>query len=163
MPKVFTSKSQKLGKLAEDAVASYLVNKGFTIIEQNYTRKWGEIDILALREPFNNVPRETHQTREKITHFIEVKAVSRDTSSDVHSNNTDRYIRPEENMHFQKVKRLKTTIEAYLMSVRTDKRHQTECKRHHEEIFPWQFDLIIVYVDNDNKKMIIKPYWNIII
>ncbi len=162
MPKIFTSPSQKLGKLAEDAVAQYLKQKGFTILEQNYTRKWGEIDILANGNFIDNVSRETMENGKKVLHFVEVKAVSRGTFSKDASENTAN-VRPEENMHYKKIKRLKTTIESYLMSVRADKRHDVRSKRHDEDSTLWQFDLVIVYVDRETKKMIIEPFWNIIL
>ncbi|MBP6911859.1 MAG: YraN family protein [Candidatus Pacebacteria bacterium] len=162
MPKIFTSPSQKLGKLAEDAVAQYLIQKGFTILEQNYTRKWGEIDILAKGNFIDTVSRETKKSGREVLHFVEVKAVSRGTFSKGIKENTGEF-RPEDNMHFNKVKRLKTTIESYLMSVRADKRHDMVSKRHDEDSIPWQFDLVIVYVDRETKKMIIEPFWNIIL
>ena len=37
-----------LGKLGERIAASYLSKKGFKIIEMNFYKRWGEIDIVAL-------------------------------------------------------------------------------------------------------------------
>lgn len=37
-----------LGKLAEDFAVSYLTDKKYVIIEQNFRCKYGEIDIIAL-------------------------------------------------------------------------------------------------------------------
>lgn len=36
-----------LGKIGEDAVASYLKSKGYIIIKRNWKEKYGEIDIIA--------------------------------------------------------------------------------------------------------------------
>ena len=150
MPKVFTSKTQKIGKLAEDAVAAYLVKKGFKVVEQNYTCKWGEIDIIA-------------EDVARVTHFVEVKAVSRATL-DEKVTAVEGLYRPEDNMHPNKVKRLKTTVQTYLMSVKNEgKRQEGESKGHDEKDFLWQFDLIVVYIDRSSKKMLIKPLWNIIL
>lgn len=71
----------------------FLIDKGFTIIERNYTKKIGEIDIIA--------------TKGGIIHFIEVKTiVSRVTN--------DRY-NPFENITPFKLRKLARTIEWYLV------------------------------------------------
>lgn len=56
---MYSQKRQK-GNIAEELVVSHLKNKGFSIIDQNYLRKWGEIDIVA-------------EKNGKI-HFIEIKS-----------------------------------------------------------------------------------------
>ncbi len=38
---------QQTGKTGEDHAASFLQEKGFTILERNYRQKCGEIDIVA--------------------------------------------------------------------------------------------------------------------
>lgn len=166
MPKVFTSKTQKLGKLAEDAVAQYLASKGFTIVEQNYTRKSGEIDIIALEnKPVKQGGNVSHETNQ-ILHFVEVKSVSRVTFEGGVEPKLGEF-RPEDNMHPKKVKRLKTTMETYLMSFRNDeknhKRHLSVHKGHVENGVHFQFDLVVVYVNTVSREMIIKPLWNIIL
>ena len=61
-----TSKQRKeKGKEAELLVADYLVNLGYTIIQQNYTIRGGEIDIIA--------------EKDNIRTFVEVKAVDHTT------------------------------------------------------------------------------------
>lgn len=96
MPKIFTSKTQKRGEIGEEIAVLYLKNKGFKILDRNYTRKWGEIDIVALKN--------------QEIHFIEVKAVV------IKDNRTgsDR-IQPEENMHPAKLLKLQRTVETYLI------------------------------------------------
>jgi len=47
MPKVFTSESQKTGEIGENIAVKFLVKHGFSILGRNYTKKWGEIDIIA--------------------------------------------------------------------------------------------------------------------
>jgi len=54
--------TKKIGDLGEEISVKYLKNKGFSILETNYLRKWGEIDIVA--------------EKDEVVHFIEVKTVS---------------------------------------------------------------------------------------
>src|SRR3989344_5000928 len=56
---MYSQKRQK-GNTAEDIVVLYLKNIGFQILDQNYLKKWGEIDIVA--------------EKSKKIHFIEVKS-----------------------------------------------------------------------------------------
>lgn len=94
MPKVFTSEKQKIGKLGEDIACKFLVKRGFKIICQNYTKKWGELDIIA--------------EKNKILHFFEVKSVAGE--EDNH--------RPEENIHPWKVKRILRAVQTFLLDHR---------------------------------------------
>ena len=55
MPKVFTSKSQRIGEIGESVACIYLTNHGYRVIGRNYTRKWGEIDIIAEKDEKENV------------------------------------------------------------------------------------------------------------
>ncbi len=99
MPKVFTSETQKIGQLGEDICCRYLQGKGFEIIERNYTRKWGEIDIIARKQG--------------VTHFVEVKSQS---VRDILVVSRDGY-RAEDQMHPQKIVRLSRTINTYLLEM----------------------------------------------
>ncbi len=65
--KHFTSKTQKVGELGEKICAAYLVEKGFTIRERNFTKRSGEIDIVA--------------EKDNAIHFIEVKSINADNVS----------------------------------------------------------------------------------
>ncbi|MBI4836945.1 MAG: YraN family protein [Candidatus Portnoybacteria bacterium] len=38
---------RKIGDLGEDAAANYLKGRGYQILDRNYNRKWGEIDIVT--------------------------------------------------------------------------------------------------------------------
>ncbi len=99
MPKVFTSKTQTLGKLGENIACRYLKGRGFEIIEENHTRKWGEIDIVA--------------SKDRKLYFIEVKSksvanLSKKSKEDIDS------LMPEENVHPFKIDRFMRTIHTYL-------------------------------------------------
>ena len=132
MPKVFTSKTQKTGEMGENVATRYWERKGFLIKERNYTKKWGEIDIVAKKG--------------SRLHFVEVKSQSLDLTK----NHTwiDSY-KPEDNMHFAKIERLKRTLQSYLIerNIKGD----------------WQFDLVVVYLDEANKKAKVKYIDNLIL
>ena len=134
--KLFTSKTQKLGELGEDIACKFLKKQGYSIVERNYTKKWGEIDIVAKRGG-------------KL-HFIEVKSVSclvrRSNAEAMGTSVThetsgigDQY-RPEDNMHGLKAKRFARTIESYLL------------ERNLSEEVVWQFDLATVYLNSETKE-----------
>ena len=55
--------TQKVGALGEELVVQFLVKRGYKILDRNYRRPWGELDVVAERKG-------------KI-HFVEVKALSR--------------------------------------------------------------------------------------
>ncbi len=159
MPKVFTSKKQKIGEIGENIASRFLVKHGYSIIDRNYTKKWGEIDIIA--------------EKESKLYFIEVKSVSRlpteavakagiTPSSDVNretlnngvsretSKNIDNH-RAEDNMHPWKLKRLSRTIQTYLVSNRVPEDRE------------WQVDLLVVYLDLKNKKAKVKVVPDIVL
>jgi|SRR3989338_4883860 len=130
--KNFTSPTQKIGELGEDIACRWLGKKGFTIIDRNYTKKWGEIDIVA--------------ERRGVTHFVEVKSSKRTLSknekiSDLNGNPNN--YNPAENMHEWKIKRLARAIQTYLMTSKGQKINQS--------VGGWQVDLLIVYLDLDKK------------
>ncbi len=88
---------QILGEIGEDFACNFLKDMGFKVVERNYFRKWGEIDIVVKK-------------KDQI-HFVEVKTVS--TEKDI-LDKIDKY-RPEDNMHPWKLKRLGRIIETYLL------------------------------------------------
>ena len=92
--------SVSTGKLGESIASRYLAGKGYTIIESNYRKHHGEIDIIA-KDSSTIV-------------FVEVKTVTREMNSvlsvDVH--------RPEENVHKSKISIISKTAELYMLSNR---------------------------------------------
>ncbi len=136
MPKVFTSETQKIGEIGENIVVKFLMKHGFSIKDRNYTKKWGELDIVA--EKANKI------------HFIEVKSVSRDNIKSVSYETLDSY-KPEDNMHPWKLKRMSRTIQTYLLSKNIDEEKE------------WQADLFVVFLDIKNKKAKIKKVEDIIL
>lgn len=135
--KKFTTKKQKIGLIGEKTAEMFLVKLGFSVIETNFSCRFGEIDLIT--------------TRENRLHFIEVKTitVSHETESITKSNNVRTVSRetflseyrklsnPFQNVSFFKIKRLLKTAEIYL-SLRNVPRETL-----------WQVDGVGVYLNND--------------
>lgn len=41
---------QQVGQLGEDLVCKQLINEGFTLVERNFRKRFGEIDIIARKK-----------------------------------------------------------------------------------------------------------------
>ena len=80
----------KIGQMGEDIAVKHFVKHGYRILDRNYRKKFGEIDIIAFKSG--------------VVHFIEVKSVSHETQG----------LRPEENIHSNKMRRLENTINSYI-------------------------------------------------
>jgi putative endonuclease len=89
--------NREKGNIGEEKACDFITNLGYRIIERNHLRKWGEIDIIAVKDGELN--------------FFEVKSSS---------NKTDNGYRPEENVHNLKVKRLRRVIGTYLNENKID-------------------------------------------
>jgi len=151
------TEKQRVGRLGEDIAKKYLENKGFSIIGQNYLKKYGEIDIIAKNG--------------RVLHFIEVKTVSELPNSHLGCNEnigvssenvplrprrefanseTDNY-RAEDNIHKYKLKRLARVIQVYLL----EKYPKGEPE--------WVFDAIVVRLDVRNRQAQIRFLDNIVL
>jgi putative endonuclease len=129
LPKTKTDK-QITGQKGEDEAAKYLKNKGFSVLDRNYRKPWGELDIIAKKGEW--------------LYFIEVKTVTRATpeaspqaprglaSGDYPSD----FYEPEDNIHPWKIKRLSRAINTYLLEKKID------------DEADWQIDSIAVYLNN---------------
>ena len=136
------SKKRFVGDVGEEVAVRYLKSKGFSIIERNYLKKWGEIDIIVKKSD--------------VLHFVEVKTirtgVSRETAplgSEASKWVKDEY-RPEENVDERKLKRIQRAVETYLL----DRKVSRET--------PWQIDVIAVRLDLENKEAKVGILENII-
>lgn len=94
----FSSPTQKTGELGEDLSVRLLLSKGHVLVERNYTKKWGEIDIVTKKKG--------------VIHFIEVKSISANVEK--HVSHGTLGIRPEDHMDRNKQERLKRVIETYI-------------------------------------------------
>jgi putative endonuclease len=120
---------QHIGEIGEDIAVKHLVKHFFEILDRNYRKKWGEIDIVAQKND--------------ILHFIEVKTVSHETTSEE--------ARPEENVHLWKRQRLARAIKTYLLENKVP-----------DEI-EWQVDVMAIFLDFKIRKAKIRLTENIIL
>jgi putative endonuclease len=113
---------QIIGALGEDIAVKHLNNKGYSIIERNYWKKWGEIDVIA--------------EKSGILHFVEVKSVSHVTPAGAVTHVTPGFD-PQDHMNADKKHRLGKVIQTYITAknVKGD----------------WQVDLLLVYLDKTTK------------
>ena len=82
-------KRKIFGNLGEEIACKYLLNKKYQIIQRNYQKKWGEIDIIA-KDPNG------------ILIFVEVKTSKQNSE-----------ITPEMEITQKKLKRLKRACSLY--------------------------------------------------
>lgn len=120
----------EIGPLGEDIAEKYLWKEGFSIVDRNFRRPYGEIDIVARKGGR--------------LHFCEVKAVicEIETSDKNFPPPPPDADPPEERIHKKKLLRLARAIQAYLA-------------RHGDDL-EWQFDVIAVFVDPVKKKALVR-------
>ncbi len=140
--KRFTSETQRIGELGEHIACKYLIKQGFSIMERNYTKKIGEIDIVCRKEG--------------VLHFVEVKTivtrvtminkanVSRETSKN------DEMYNPFENITRHKLRKFSRTIEWYLV------------ERHVSRETPWIIDAVAVVLNYNTRIASVNVLWNVI-
>ena len=88
------------GKLGEAVAAHYLEKQGLEVIEMNYQKTFGEIDIVA---------------RERdLIHFVEVKTVSHETIELLKQAVSRETWRPEEQVHQRKLHQISKAIQAWI-------------------------------------------------
>jgi len=131
-----TAVHNKVGDLGEDIACEFLQNKGFSVLETNFNRKWGELDIITTKD------------KERIV-FVEVKTKRCQIPEELPQEGEDAY-RLEENVNDEKRQRLKRTIQTYLEENATGRPH-------------WRVDLLCVYVDIHQKESRVNWLKNIII
>ena len=85
------SQNSQTGATGEQAAADFLEKQGFTVVETNYRKPYGEIDIVAKKD--------------RTIHFVEVK------TSYYHP---DPAFTPEIRVNTRKIRSLKKVCEMYL-------------------------------------------------
>ncbi len=71
------SLKRKFGDLGEKIAEHYLIGKGYGVIEKNYQKPWGEIDLVCRKQ--NRIVFVEVKTREKknVEHFLAESAVNK--------------------------------------------------------------------------------------
>src|SRR3989338_3314442 len=133
MPK---SEKRKIGDIGEEFTCRFLKGRGYKIVERNYLKKWGEIDIVA-------------QNKDGL-HFIEVKSLTARPSYAKASEGKDEYM-PEANMRLWKKQRMTRAIKTYLLD------------RHVPDETNFQIDIAAVFLDFERKKVRIRILENVIL
>lgn len=121
------------GRIGEGIVARHLMKNGYKIADRNYSRKWGEIDIIARKKG--------------VLHFIEVKSTA------MSFRDRERYsLRPEEKVDRRKLTRLARAVQTYASERAMSLEHER-----------WQCDVCVVYLDHEAKKSAIEYIENILL
>lgn len=148
--KHFTSQTQQIGQIGENIACKYLIKQGFSIIERNYTKKIGEIDIVCMKD--------------SVIHFVEVKTiVTRVTSSSKlclkiikgsnvsrETSKNDQIYNPFENITKHKLRKFSRTIEWYLVEKNVSR----------ETL--WQIDAVAVVLNYNTRIAKVNILWNVI-
>ena len=104
-----TPDRKSVGQAGEDIACQFLESKGFKILERNYRKPWGEIDIVA--------------EKGGVVRFVEVKAVSRESLPDI-SREMD--YRPEEMVTPDKLRKVARTAALYMENKRDKREYQVD-------------------------------------
>jgi len=83
-----------VGDMGESVAVDFLRRKGFEILERNYLKPWGEIDIVGVKGG--------------IVRFLEVKTISRENSA------VPMHHQPEDLVDRRKLAKLARTAQLYM-------------------------------------------------
>jgi len=89
------TEKRQTGDLGEGIAADYLENNGYKIVERNYRKNWGEIDLIAQKE--------------NCLIFVEVKTRKKTAGRFLAGHS------PEENVNWRKQQKIIRTAETYLL------------------------------------------------
>ncbi len=119
------SKKRQFGDKGEEMAAEFLREKGYKIIERNYSRpKYGEIDIVAAKMEGRIF------AKTAVLVFVEVKTIKGD-GTDLTT------ALAAQNVHYYKQQRLIRTAKIYLI----DKKISAST--------PWRIDVVLVILNFD--------------
>ena len=123
---LFEMDRKKLGSLGEKVAAEYLHRHGFIILDRNFTRKMGEIDLIVRKN--------------KVLHFVEVKTIACEEFPGG-QRTLDEYD-PSVNLHETKVRKVARMAEWYMAE--------------HDLDNEWQVDGVLVWVRRRDGKAYVR-------
>jgi putative endonuclease len=126
--------NKQIGSFGEEIAAKYLQKHGFEVLDRNYLKKWGEIDVVA---------RKTGRI-----HFVEVKAISYENRELLAATVSRGSWKPEDNVHPYKIRKLNRAIESWLLEKHCDA--------------DWQIDVVAVKMVIADKYASVKYIPNVI-
>lgn len=112
-----------IGQVCEKIAEGYLLNRGFGLVERNFRKKFGEIDIIV--------------EKDGVLHFVEVKSGS--FRGEFPKDGSDRY-RPEDHMTSQKKIHLSRVIQSYLLEKNVSEEKE------------WTVDVAVVNINVEKRK-----------
>src|SRR3989344_1388551 len=140
------TEKRKTGDIGENIACEFLKKRGFEILERNYSKKWGEKNIITKKSGLIHFIEEKSVPRLASTCLDSAKRASDSESRLAHA--TSEY-RPEDNMHPWKLKRLSRAMQTYLLD------RKLNCD--------WQLDLVTVKIDQQNRTARVELIENVII
>lgn len=129
------AKHNETGKIGEDVAAQWCSDRNLVVIQRNYRKNFGEIDIVA------------RETTGKV-HFIEVKTVSYETKQQLKDAVSYGTWRPEENVDGRKQFKFKRMINTWI--------------EEHAFSGAWQIDILAVRIVPREKYATVKCIENVV-
>jgi putative endonuclease len=99
-------RTRETGDLGEEIAAKFLDSRGFKVIERNYQKPWGEVDIIC--------------EKDSVVRFVEVKSVS------VKDFSRERSYEPEDLVDARKLRKVSRTATLYMDSKRDMREFQID-------------------------------------
>ena len=128
-------KKSEIGRIGEDIAANALKVRGFRIIERNYLKPWGELDVVAIAPDRTLV-------------FVEVKTLRQNSGQALPENES---FTPEKNLTRAKLVKLQRTAQLFAG-------HRPELV---DEKMGWRIDLAAITLRGDGEKPLIRYYENL--
>lgn len=128
-----TLSSPQIGWWGERIAAAYLQRYGLKLLDHQYSKKWGEIDLIM-----------SHSDR---VHFIEVKTTAIATGEEPKTLFGSNPFRPEEQVQPHKLDRIRRTAESWLheFSITSDQ----------------QIDVVSVYLQPATHNAWVEVFWGV--
>ena len=106
---MYKSKTSQAGALGEDIACQFLERRGFRIIERNFRKPWGEIDIIA--------------EKGGIVRIVEVKSITVPQNMGL---SREIEYRPEELATRHKLRKVARTAALYMEQKRDNREYQVD-------------------------------------